>query len=373
MALSSINPDLLVRDFLRHNRWSQWRARAAETAFSALALLVFAGFALWVGDSLWTRLLAPGTPWARPLPAALVGVATAFAIVARARSRGRHLARVHASDWLAAMPLPAGARRNARARLVASDAALLLLGVWSTLAWAWLRADQSAPVLVVALALGSLGGSAIAWLMPGAPSEPAAERIQRRERASAVAIAAGTQGLRLLGAALEPAAARLPRSAPWVAFAFLLFPQSTPLIAVPGLVLLFTALTLSLDLIGHWHVRYLADQAWLDAQPLLPRHLFRAYLPYLTRRTLVLSLIFGACLHVLGAPLLFALALTVMLAAAVADAVLCGFATRRAPGRFPMLLILHGVIVVATTQVLPPALPLVWLGCAFTAWRQGNR
>jgi len=71
--------------------------------------------------------------------------------------------------------------------------------------------------------------------------------------------------------------------------------------------------------------------------------------------------------------LLFALALTVMLAAAVADAVLCGFATRRAPGRFPMLLILHGVIVVATTQVLPPALPLVWLGCAFTAWRQGNR
>ena len=373
MPAPTAAPDLLVRDFLRHNRWARWRARAAETLFSALALAAFAGFGLWVADGLWTRLLATSAAWARPLPAALIGIVAAVAIVTRARSRGRLLAREHASDWLAAMPLPAAVRQHARARLVATEAALWLLGAGLTLAWAWLRADQPAPALAIALALGSLVGTAIAVLMPGAPSEPAAASVLRRERASAVAIRAGTQGLRLLGAALEPAAARLPRSAPWVAFAFLFFPPSTPLIAVPGLVLLFTALSLALDLVGHWHARHLADQAWLAAQPLPPRRLFAAYLPYLVRRTLVLCLLFGGCLHALGAPLLFALALTLMLAGAVADAVLCGFATRRVPARFAMLLILHGVIVVTTTQVLPPAVPLVWLGCALSAWRQGNR
>lgn len=373
MPAHLINPDLLVRDYLRHNRWLQWRARAAETAFSALALLAFAAFALWVGDAMWTRLLTGNAIWARPLPSALIGAVASAVIVARARSRGRRLAHEHAADWLAAMPVPAASRQQARRHLVVAHAVLSVLAILAILAWAWLRAEQPALVLVAALALGSLAGGVIVALIPGTRSEQLAAGARSRERASAVAIAAGTQGLPLLGAALEPAAARLPRSAPWVAFAFLLFPQSTPLIAVPGLVLLFTALTLALDLVGHWHTRYLADQAWLAAQPLLPRQLFGAYLPYLARRTLVLSLIFGACLHVLGAPLLFALALTVMLAAAVADAVLCGFATRLAPTRFAMLLILHGVIVVATTQVLPPAMPLVWLGCALTAWRQGNR
>lgn len=372
MPARPVNPDLLVRDFLHQNRWAQWRARAGETAFLALAAVAFAGFALLVGDSLWTRVLAADAAWARALPAALIGLALAATLVMRARSQGRQLAREHAADWLAAMPLAAASRQYARRRQVLASTAMVLFGILATLVWAWLRADQPAPLLVTALALGSLAGTAVVALMPGARSDRLAADTQHRERASAVAIAPGTQGLSLLGAALEPAAARLPRSAPWVAFAFLLFPQSTPLIAVPGLVLLFTALTLALDLVGHWRSRYLADQAWLAAQPLLPRRLFGAYLPYLLRRTLILSLVFGGCLHALGAPLLFALALGMLLAAAVADAVLCGFATRRTPARFAMLLILHGVILVAATQVLPPALPLVWLGCAFSAWRQGN-
>ena len=372
MPVLPVNPDLLVRDFLRRNRWAQWRERAGETAFSALALAAFAAFALMVGDALWTRMLAANAPWARPLPAALIGLLLAAALIGRAYSRGRRLAREHAADWLAAMPLAAASRQYARRLLVVTDITLLLLGILATLVWAWLRADQAAPLLLVALAMGGLAGAAVVALMPGARSEPAGVGLQGRERASAVAIADGTQGLSLLGAALEPAAARLPRSAPWVAFAFLLFPQSTPLIAVPGLVLLFTALTMALDLVGHWHARYLADQAWLAAQPLLPRKLFAAYLPYLFRRTLILSLLFGGCVHALGAPLLFALGLGLLLAAVVADAVLCGFATRRRPARFALLLILHGVILVAATQVLPPALPLVWLGCAISAWRQGN-
>ena len=48
-------------------------------------------------------------------------VAAAVAIVARARSRGSRLAGEHASDWLAAMPLPATVRQQARARLVERD------------------------------------------------------------------------------------------------------------------------------------------------------------------------------------------------------------------------------------------------------------
>ncbi len=372
MAATPDNPDLLVRAYLRSNRLAQWRARAAETAFSALALATFAGFALWVCDALWTRALAADAPWAQALPAGLIGLVVTVATIFRARNRGRQLAREHAADWLAAMPMDATTRQHARRRLVGADTAGMLLLALATLGWAWLRADSPAPALGLALGLGSLAGGAIVALMPGARSEPADANAQSRERGSVVAIATGTTGLRLLGAALEPAAARLPRSAPWVAFVFLLFPQSTPVIAVPGLVLLFTALTLALDLVGHWRARYLADQAWLAAQPLRPLRLFTAYIPYLFRRSSILCLLFGGCMHALGAPLLFALALSLLLAAAVADAVLCGFATRRTPARFSLLLITHGVIIVATTQVLPPALPLVWLGCAISAWRQGQ-
>jgi hypothetical protein len=194
-----------------------------------------------------------------------------------------------------------------------------------------------------------------------------------QRRASAVSIASGTSGLALLGAALEPAIARVPRSAPWVAGGFMLLPPSTPLLALPALILLVSAASLALDLIAHWRTRYLADQAWLAAQPLPPARLLGAYLTPLAKRGSLLALVFGACLHALGAPALFSWVLALALWLLLADAVLCAFATRLTPWRFPLLLLLHATALVASAQVLPPALPLILLACGVSAWRRGLR
>ena len=160
---------------------------------------------------------------------------------------------------------------------------------------------------------------------------------------------------------------------PWVALAFILFPPSTPMVGVFGLMLLLTSLALALDLIGHWRQRYLADAAWLAAQPLPPARLLGAYRNTLLRRAGWLVLLFGACLHALGAPGLFALALALLLAGALADGVLCAYATRTQPQRYPLLLMLHGVSMFAAFQVLPPAAPLIFAACLGQAWRKGNR
>jgi hypothetical protein len=59
MPVPALSPDRLVLEFLRRNRWDEWRARGAETLFTALSAAAFAGFALWVIDPWWSRLLAP--------------------------------------------------------------------------------------------------------------------------------------------------------------------------------------------------------------------------------------------------------------------------------------------------------------------------
>ena len=370
MPPSALSPDRLILDFLRRNRWEEWRARGAESLFMALATAGFAGFALWVIDPLWSRLLAPDSPWMRAAPAMLLAAATALALVWRARRQHRALAQVHRDDWLAAMPIAPLARAQARRRLVALATVIALTGMLALLAWVSLRIGQVVlPVASIALAalIGAAGGVAL----PAANARPL-DVSKARLRAAAVAIAPGTMGLVLLGAALEPVAARLPRSAPWVALAFMLFPASTPLIAVFGLVLLFTSLALALDLIAHWRERYLADAGWLAAQPLPSARLLGAYRGTLLRRGATLVLLLGGCLHALGAPALFAAVLAVLLAAAMLDAVLCAYATRGQPSRYPLLLMLHGASVFATVQVLPPVAPLVYATCLWQAWRKGN-
>jgi len=116
----------------------------------------------------------------------------------------------------------------------------------------------------------------------------------------------------------------------------------------------------------------LMDAQWLAAEALTPRRLFAAYLPPLLKRTVIAAAVVCACLHAIGAPLLMTLLVGITLIAAVADAVLCGFATRLQPRRYPLLLMLHAVVVTACLQVLPPAAPLVLLACAIGAWRKGN-
>jgi hypothetical protein len=372
MAFAHSNPDLLARHYRRANRWALWRAQPGESLFQLFALLLFGGFALWVAEPLWTAVLAVGAPWATWITTACVGGATAAALWLRATRALRLLADSRHGDWLAAMPLTAERRAQARYReLLGAHLTVVLLAA-SLLLWASLRATAASPelrlMLVLGLALGALLGASQREQLPRlAPASAATGAI-----AAVANIAASVRGLALLGAALEPASARLPKTAPWVAGSFLLFPQSTPIIAIPALILLFTALSSVFDRISEWRQRYLADQLWLAAQPLAPRRLFLAYLPFLLRRIALWSAVFGVCVYSLRAPALFALVLALLLASAAADMVLCGFATRRNPPRFKLLLAVHGVVLLTTTQVLPPALPLVFIACAWSAWRQGH-
>lgn len=373
MTVASANPDLLVDHHTRANRVADWRARLGELSFQMLAAGAFLGAGLWATDGLWSVLLDSRAAWARPLALALIAAICALTIALRARSMRLALAREHAGDWLAAQPIASDTRRHARrhrtlVRIVAAVLAILLL-----IGYAVVRAESSGSLLSLALAGGCVAGVAIAALLPESFGWSALTVLAPAARASAVSIPANTRGLAILGAALEPMTARMPKTAPWVALSFLLFPPSTPLIALPALILLFTALSASLDLVVHWRARFLADQAWLAAQPLPARQLFGAYRGYLIRRSLPWSLAFGICLFAIGAPLLAASLLALALLTAVFDAILCGYATRLVPWRFPLLLMLHGLIVVSTLQVLPPALPVAVGACAFTAWRRGNQ
>lgn len=370
MPPSALSPDRLALDFLRRNRWDEWRARGAESLFMALATAGFAGFALWVIDPLWARLLAPDSPWMRAAPGLLLAMATALALVWRAHRLRHALAQAQRDDWLAAMPIAPAMRAQARRRVVALASAAASVMTLMLLGWvSWRIGHFVLPV--ASMALAAVTGGVLAAMLPAARIRQG-DSTRMRDRAVAVAIEPGTGGLALLGAALEPVAARLPRSAPWVALAFMLFPPSTPLIAVFGLVLLFTSLTLALDLIAHWRERYLADAGWLAAQPLPSARLLGAYRGPLLRRGSTLVLLSGGCLHALGAPALFAAVLAVLLAAAMLDAVLCAYATRGQPSRYPLLLMLHGAGVFATVQVLPPVAPLIYAACLWQAWRKGN-
>ena len=370
MPATPSNPDRLILDFLWRNRWDEWRARAAESLFLALASAAFAGFALWLADPLWPRLLAHDSPWMRTAPAMLLALAAALALVWRARRLRHALAQAQRDDWLAAMPIAPAARAQARRRVAALASATTSAGILLLLGWVSLRIGEVV-LPVASMAVAAVAGGVLAAVLPAARVRQA-DPGRTSARAVAVAVPPGTRGLALLGAALEPVAARLPRSAPWVALAFMLFPPSTPLIAVFGLMLLFTSLTLALDLIAHWRARYLADAAWLAALPLAPRRLLGAYRRPLLRRGGTLVLLFGACMHALGAPALFASALAALLAAVMLDAVLCAHATRPQPSRYPLLLMLHGACVFATVQVLPPAAPLIYAACLGQAWRKGN-
>lgn len=368
--MPATSPDLLQRHFEWRNRLHDWRARAGENVFGALAWLAFVAFALVLADPHWNGALRSDAAWARPLPALAAGIALAIALLSGTHARRSALAREQRNDWLAAMPLAPADRRRARATVVARSAATSALLLLALLAWAALRASAPSSALLAALA----GGVVLAALLaPWTPERAPGDEEPRRTRAVAVAVAPGTRGLALLGAALEPAVARLPTGAPWVAGAFILLPPSTPAIAVPALILLFTAASMAVDLVLHWRQRHLADQAWLAALPLHPARLFAAYVPTLLRRGTLLCLLVGGCLHLLGAPALFAWLLALALWLALVDAVLCAFATRLAPPRYPLLCMLHTATLFAALQVLPPALPLVYAACAWQAWRRGLR
>jgi hypothetical protein len=372
MTVAAINPDLLAERYRIANLWAAWRMRSGEMFFQALAGLVFLAFALWLTDPWWSSLLDPRALWAQAWVALALGVTALLAVLVHAQRAHHELARSQRDDWLATLPIAAPVRAHARQRQVVLRLLIFTLLAISALCWARWRSAESAAELSLALSLGLTFGALMALFWPQGADAPGAIAAKRNVQRATLPVPDNVAGLRLLGAALEPVAARLPKTAAWVAGSFLLFPQSTPLIAVLALLALFTVLSLAVDLIGHWRARYLLDLQWLAAEALQPRRLFAAYLPWLVRRGLLLSLITGCCVYALGAPPVFAFALAAVLLATLADALLCGFATRKLPARYPILLTLHAVILLATTQVLPPALPLVWMACGWSAWRKGN-
>ena len=367
-----MNPDLLAERYRIANIWATWRVRSGEMLFQALAGLAFLAFALWLTDPWWQSLLDPRALWAQAWVALALGVTVLLAVLVHAQRAHQALARWQRGDWMATLPIAAAERAHARQRQVVLRLLIFTPMALSVLCWARWRSSEPAAELSLALSLGLTLGTLIALFRHSGWDVPGAIAAERNMQRAALPISDNVAGLRLLGAALEPVAARLPKTAIWVAGSFLLFPPSTPLIAVLALLALFTALSLTVDLIGHWRARYLLDLQWLAAEALRPRRLFAAYLPWLVRRGLLLSFIVGCCVYALGAPPVFALALTAVLLATLANALLCGFATRQSPARYPILLTLHAVILLATTQVLPPALPLVWLACGWSAWRKGN-
>lgn len=366
------NPDLLAEHYHWTNRWSEWRARSGETLFQVLAGFAFLGFILWLSDHGWNSLLHAGAFWTQPWAALVIGMLVLIGFSVQSRRARTRLARQQSDDWLAALPLPQTFRAVANRHQVGLHTLITTLLALLLLLWARARSADAAPEFSLALAFGIAAGGLIAARSSVVGRVRHADRGLSTCGRAAVPVPDHVSGLGLLGAALEPVSARLPKTAAWVAGSFLLFPPSTPLVALFALLVFFTTLSLSIDLITHWRARYRVDLLWLASEALLPRRLFAAYLPWLVRRGLVYSLVAGCCFYAFGAPPLLAVALTLGLAAMLADALLCGFATRKLPTRFPLLLTLHGVILMATLQAFPPVLPLVWLGCGWSAWRKGQ-
>ena len=364
--------DLLQQRFALHNRWMEWRAEPAQSLFLVAAAAIFVVFALVVLDPLWARIFAPAAPWAGTRVAAALALMTAIGIALAGRRRAWHLASLHAKDWLAVMPIPPLLRARFRRRAVVRQLVLASALVLMLIAWGLIRADTWRSVLGQCLSAGVLAGLVVslrsAWVVavslgPGATNRPLA---------AAVVIRPGTAGLALLGAAIEPGLARLSRSARWVACVLMLLPAGIPLVAVAVMVLLFGVLGLSFDLISHWRERYAIDLRWLAAQPLLPRSLFGSYLPRLAWRTLPLTAIASACVLAMGAPPWFTLVVAGAHLWLMLHALVCSYATRGSPHAFALLLTVHYVALITSWQVLPPALPLLALGCLLHAWRRGE-
>jgi hypothetical protein len=368
-----MSPDRLASSFDAQNRWADWRADLAQSLFLSFAAAATLAFVLFALQPIWPSVFARAAPWGGMRTASGLGVLVALACVAWARQYARRLALQHQRDWLAALPIPAQARQRHR-----QQRGLLQIGWRAGLAlalllWGAATAGGLQSMLLACLAAGL--GVGVLLSIPATKID--AVRLVGREAvrplAAAVRIKAETRGLALLGAAIEPAVARLPRSARWVAFALFLVPVGMPLVGILVLVLFLGALGLAVDLLRHWRERYLIDLAWLAALPLPGRRLLLAYVPFLLRRALPLIGVVGASLYAMGAPAWFALLAGLLLAAALAHAVVCSYAARLSRRRFALLLSTQYLILFASVQVLPLALPLVLLLCVGHAWRLGER
>lgn len=367
-----MSPDRLQQVFAWQNRINDWRALGAQSVFLGVAGGAFVVMFLMIADPFWSRLLAANSPWAREHVSGILALMLAITVATLARRRAHNLALLQRSDWLAALPIDPQIRQDFRRRSSVLHLALNVAAALLLLAWGQFRSNSGAYVFAPLLALGCAAGLLLGWRSANVRLRCGQIEPMQRPLAAAIKIVPGTEGLDLLGAAIEPGLARLPRSARWVAFALLLLPVGMPLMAIFVIVLLIGSLGQSVDLIRHWRERYRIDLRWLAAQPLAPRRLLGAYLRPMTRRALLLDLIFAASVLAAGAPLWFATMAALVLATAMAHAILCSYATRDTQRGFTLLMSTHYLCMFATAQILPFVLPIAALACALHAWRRGE-
>lgn len=364
-------PDLLWQRLQLRNRVADWRGRSAEWLFLAMVSALALVLTLAAADPHWERLVGAVAPWNSARTAVAAGLGLMALLLLQLRREVRARLAQQRSDWLAALPIDP-ARRLDYAVLVAQLrlAAKSVLGIL-LIAWTSSRIGSTpSPVLIAAAA--ALIGSVLLGRLAAPAAGAQSDRVQRGAPAVVSRIPADAAGLALLGLALEPTVTRLPRSSWALALGFLLIPAGGSLWALLGVVIGFTALGMSTDLVAHWRSRFLADQAWLAAVPLRPQSLLMAYVRPLSARSLLLALGMAAALHALGAPPAFVGAAAVLVSLLITHAVLTGYATRRRPRLYSLWLAAHGAALFGCIQVLPPLLPLLWLALLVWLWRRGH-
>jgi len=367
-----MDADRLQQRFIRLNRWNDWKADLSQGLFHAAAAVAFLSLCAWFFEDQWLRVLNALASMRGAFTLVSLAALSAIVLIVGGRIKHAALARAHASDWLAAMPIVTAQRQRFRRHQVRQTQLLQIAlcmiaaggGIW--------RADASMSPWMWSVLSGIVLGLVITHLI-SIRAVALASPASKRPLAAAVNIAPGTHGLRLLGAAIEPAIARLPRSARWMAGAMLLLPVGVPATAILIIALLMGSLGLSIDLLKHWRERYRIDRGWLAAQPLPARRLFGAYLPYVLPRAGLLVAVFGLSIATAGAPAWFAVMAAVGLFTALAHAALCTYATRECEHQFPLLMSIHYVAMVAIVQVIPPALPVIVIACCTHAWRRAEQ
>lgn len=368
------DPDTLAQRYARRNRVALWRGRLPELIFLlAVSLLALAAL-LYGAGPYWPALLGEGARWNTPRNGILAAVLCCAAMWMALRQRWQRHRAQQQTDWLAALPIAPDTRhrhavRHAHLHLLIHAAAGVLALLWI----AWRAPGTIAPFwlgLLVALLVAALCAPLAVPRTAGASTiSVSAASAERRARTR---IPAKASGLKLLGHALEPLAARLPRSAWAVGLGCLMVPVGSGLWTIVGLVGGFSALGLARDLVSDWRSRFLADQAWLAALPLSAPRLFAAYLPTLASRAAMLGLLLAAALHALSVPRAYAGLGAFVLITAIGHGILTGYATRRRPRAFALWMALHYVGLFGCLQVLPPALPIVLAALLLWLWRRGS-
>lgn len=337
---------LLRQDRLRwSNRVARWRADPAQSGFHALALGLMALLALGLLMAQRESLLAL---WqlATTRPALPLGLLGVFAAIDQ-RAAQRRLLAGWRSDWLAAQPLQAEARRAYRWRRGLRRAGVQVLALALLLG-----ALSAAPEALAAVLLAHAGGALLGGL--------SADRNWPRPRRAVRHGLFAPRGRGRLWRWQRQAAglALLPRHLAPLFALWLLVPRGPLLMAGVALFLLGLGLLASAfrRMLG-----VLADaEAWLAAEGIaarrwVPRALLLPSLLLATGGVLSALLLFGLDAQ----PAFYALLAAVVMVAGLA--LLAAAAERRHPRRLALVLPLHLALLLGCAQALPPLLPLCWL------------